>query len=78
MKANHTMQVEYIVNPMYFASLKFSGIFLKVQGDQLNMDKVTCPVYTCTVAYTEQVTFYKVPEKHGHINLVSLYNSKIF
>ena len=24
--------------------------------------KVTCTVYTCTVAYTGQVTFYKVPE----------------
>ena len=28
--------------------------------------KVTCPVYTCTVAYT----FYKVSEKHGHVYLV--------
>ena len=45
-----------------------------VQGDQFNMavffwyrEKVT--VYTCTVAcmYTGQVTFYKVPEKHGHV-----------
>jgi hypothetical protein len=25
-KANQMMQVEYIVNPMYFASLKFSAI----------------------------------------------------
>ena len=24
---------------------------------------MTCPVYACTVAYTRQVTFYKVPEK---------------
>ena len=23
------------------------------------LEKVTCPVYMCTVAYTEQVTFYK-------------------
>lgn len=26
------MQVEYIVNPMYFASLKFSGIFLVLKA----------------------------------------------
>ena len=34
---------------------------------------MTCQVYTCTVAYTGQVTFYKVPEKHGHVYLVRLY-----
>ena len=28
--------------------------------------KVACPVYTSTEAYTRQVTFYKVPEKHDH------------
>ena len=47
-------------------------IFIEVQGEQLNMavffmvgtlEKVTSPVYTCTVAYTGKVTFYKVPEK---------------
>ena len=45
-----------------------------LQGYQLNMamffwhlEKVTCPVYICTVAYTWQVTFYKVPEKHDHV-----------
>jgi len=27
----------------------------------------------CTVAYTGQVTFYKVPEIHGHVYLVRLY-----
>ena len=26
--------------------------------------KETCLVCTCTVAYTEKVTLYKVPEKH--------------
>ena len=37
-----------------------------LQGDQLkNTEKVTCQVYTFTIAYTGQVTFYKVPEKHG-------------
>ena len=34
---------------------------------------MTCPLYTCAVAYTgldsRQVTFYKV-EKHGHFYLV--------
>ena len=34
---------------------------------------MTCPVYTCTVAYTGQVTLYKVPETHGHVCLVGLY-----
>ena len=35
---------------------------------------VTCPVYVCNVlAYTGQVTFYKVREKHGHVYLVWLY-----
>ena len=27
----------------------------------------------CTVEYTGQVTFYKLPEKHGHVYLFSLY-----
>ena len=43
--------------------------------DQLNItrfftgtfEKVNCLVYACTVAYTGQVTFYKVPEKHGYV-----------
>ena len=30
-------------------------------------EKVSCPIYTFTVAYTRQVTFYKVPEKHSHV-----------
>ena len=34
--------------------------------------KVTCPVYGCTVAYSGQVTFYKVQEKHGHVYVVGL------
>ena len=28
---------------------------------------VPCPVYTCSVAYTEKVAFYNVPEKHGNV-----------
>ena len=28
---------------------------------------MTSPVYACTVAYTGQVTFDKVKEKHGHV-----------
>ena len=36
----------------------------------LRLQKVTCPVYTCTVANTGQVTFYKVLEKHGNVYLV--------
>ena len=44
-----------------------------LQGDQLNMivfsgtlEKVTCPVYTGTVADTGQVTLCKASEEHGH------------
>ena len=42
------------------------------RGGQLNItvffcEKVTFPVYTWIVAYTGQVTLYKVPEKHGHV-----------
>ena len=55
-------------------------MYIYLQYDQLNMavffcylGKVTSPVSTCTVKYTEQVTFYKVPEKHGHVYLVTLY-----
>ena len=48
-----------------------------IQGDQLNMTVFfwyllksdLSPVYTCTAAYT----FYKVPEKHGHVKLFALY-----
>ena len=48
--------------------------YLQLQSDQLNMAvfygtlyKLTCPMYMCTVAYIVQVTFYKVPEKQGHV-----------
>ena len=51
-----------------------------IQGYQLNMavfffylEKVTCPVYTCTVTYTGQVTLYKAQERHDHVSLVTLY-----
>ena len=38
----------------------------------VNLEKVTCQVYTWAVAYTGQVTFYKIPEKHDHVQLVTL------
>ena len=50
--------------------------FTFIHGDQLTMAVfrvswkkclVQCTVYTCTVGYTGQVTFYKVPEKRGHV-----------
>ena len=51
-------------------------LIFKVQGDQLtwpccsgNMLNVTCQVYF-TVEYTAS-TFYKVPEKHGHVYCLS-------
>ena len=34
---------------------------------------MTCPVYVTVHMHTEQVTFYKVPEKHRHVLLVTLY-----
>ena len=34
---------------------------------------MTCPLHACKVAYTGQVTFYKVPDKHGHVYLVRVY-----
>ena len=39
---------------------------------------MTGPVYTCTVAYTGQVTFYKEPDKHCHVYLVRLYTENNF
>ena len=51
-----------------------------VQGDQFNMAflfwylvKSDASVRYSTVAYTGQVTFYKVPEQHGHAYLATLY-----
>ena len=41
------------------------------------INEVTCPVFTCTGVYIGQITFYKVPEKHGHVKLVALYFIKI-
>ena len=48
----------------------------RIWGYQLNtwpcfsgvLEKVTCPVYTCTVAYIRQVTFYKVQENTAMFN----------
>ena len=31
------------------------------------------PEGICRLAYTGQVTFYKVPQQHGHVHLVGLY-----
>ena len=33
------------------------------------MYQVTCSVYATVHVYTEQVTFYEVPENHGHVYL---------
>ena len=47
-----------------------SMIGLIIQGDQLYMAQFfwnPFPVYTCRVAYTGQVTFFEVLEKHGHV-----------
>ena len=38
----------------------------------LYLVKSDANVRYCAVAYTEQVTFYKAPEQHGHVKLVTL------
>ena len=50
-----------------------------LQPDQINMSVLlwflvtsNASVRYCTIAYTGQVTFYKVPVTHGHVQLVSL------
>ena len=56
-----------------------------IQGDQLNMAmsfrytlyKVTCPVYATVHVNTGQVTFYSMPEKHGHFLLVTMYHKEL-
>ena len=66
------------VNREMNANLPFAVVgsneFVKVQGHQLNIAvffwylvKSDWSMYTCIIAYTRQVTFYKVPEKHGHV-----------
>lgn len=55
--ANHTMQVEYIVKPIYFASLKFSGI-LRV----LNAYKVHMSIRT--MLYTRDIIRENVETRH--------------
>ena len=40
---------------------------------QCTLLKVTCPLYLTVNAYIVKVTFYKKPEKHGHVELVTLY-----
>ena len=49
-----------------------------IQSDKLNMVLflwflVTFSVYTTLHVYTGQVTFYKVPETHDHVELITLY-----
>ena len=51
-----------------------TNINTEIHGVQLNMAvlfwylvKVTCPVYDTAHVYAGQVTFYKVPETHGHV-----------
>ena len=34
---------------------------------------MNCPAHATVHIYTGQVSFYKVPETHGNVNLVTLY-----
>lgn len=43
--ANQTMHVEYMVKPMYFASLKFSGIFRVLNAYNVH-NKIKIILYT--------------------------------
>ena len=52
----------------------------KIQGDQIDMAvfflylvKCDATIRYCTVAYSGQDNFSKVPEKQGHVKLVTLY-----
>ena len=56
------------------------GTCICLQGDRFNMslfsgtlEKVTCPVQTCTVANTGRVTSYKVPETRLCLTVHPLY-----
>ena len=58
-------------------------LWIIIQGDQLNMAVfflepcfkwlVQCTALFSLRVYTGQVTFSKVPDKHGHVELVTLY-----
>ena len=57
---------------------KLSNDILYLLGDQLNIAvfsgtlvKMTCPVYSSLVHWTNH--FYKVPEKHDNVYLVTLW-----
>ena len=66
---------------MYSRKARFERTMV-LQGDQLYMavcfwflvKRDLSSVRYCTVAYTS-LTFYKVPEQHGHVYLVGLYKS---
>ena len=52
------------------------GLYGILQPDQINMAalfwypiKSVASICYCTVAYNEQVTFYKVPETHDHVTI---------
>ena len=53
------------------------NVLLKVQGERLYMAVlfwllIKSDLYNVRVYSSEQVTFYMVPEKHGHVDLVGL------
>ena len=66
-------------------ALALMGLFFKIpyfiiQPDQINMAvlfryllKSETSFRYYVITFTEQVTFSKVPEKHGHVKLVTLY-----
>ena len=59
---NTRRQVEH--SPLQPNQIKLAVFFLyPVKSDAI--------ILYCTVAYTGQVTFYKVPEKHNHVYLVT-------
>ena len=73
--------LDLIIGSGVVGSGKNITFWICLQGDQLTIAVVfwylvkSDLVYSVHVfcTYTGQVTFHKVPEKHGHVKLVTLY-----
>ena len=67
----------YCKYAMHFNSFKFNIDQINIAVFFWYLVKSECPVYASIHMYTVQVTLYKVPEKHGHVYLVTLCYKKI-
>lgn len=66
------MHVEYMVNPMYFASLKFSGIFLVLKAYQVH-SMISIMLYTKDIIKANVDTLHvkTAVKAYGYISLMS-------